>query len=75
MTREQARIKRADLLAQARKAEATKDSFGLSVAVRCRTMAQNLELMASDDPATRAHGQLMYDNMLIRLPHTNAETY
>ena len=50
--------KRNDLLAAARDAEA---AGNMAVATRSRTLASNLELMASEDPATRDRGKLWFD--------------
>ena len=51
-------VKRHVLLGAARAAEA---AGNMAVATRSRTLASNLELMASDDPATRERGKLWYD--------------
>lgn len=49
--------KRHELLRAARVAEGHGD---MAVATRSRTLASNLELMASDNPATRERGQRWY---------------
>lgn len=58
MTRDECLAKRRDLLAAARAAETNGD---MAVAIRSRTLATNLELMASDSPLVRERGQSLYD--------------
>ncbi len=61
MPPEQIRNKRAKLLTQARNAERVGTPEGKHIAMRCRTLVANLNLMLSDDPVDRERGQLMYE--------------
>ncbi len=61
MRPDECRVKRNELLAQARAAERLGTFDGKCVAERCRTMAQNLDLMASNDLNDQERGRAMYD--------------
>lgn len=61
MTPEQCRTKRNQLLAHARVLEKSDTFVSRATAERCRTMANNLMLAASDNEADAARGRALYD--------------